>query len=255
MAIPELPPLATADDVITALGLSSPSQLPTTMSIRMAPTLSKVSRRFRKEAQRIFTPGVYTHEFIIHAGAVRLMEVPNVIAKVRVSGIRSLDYWAWQEGGDAWTAWEEGSDIEDLDYPLPSIPSQATALNPLEWFVDGQFLRWRNADFWNLNGRRAEVGYGWNTPVPSDVTAMVADITARNLVVDPLGAVRQSKLLMSRHFRQEVADWVMSGGCGFTKDDIEQAQAYRWPAPPTIIANLKQFDISPSSAFLSDSSW
>ena len=251
MAVPELPPLASQDDVLTALGLGDASMLPTTMSIRMAPTLSKASRRFRKEAQRIFTPGTYTHEFIIHAGSVRLMEVPNVVARVCVSGIEELDYWAWQEGSEDWTLWQEGAD----SYPQAEISSQATAINPLNWFVDGQYLRWRNADFWNLNGRTAQISYGWDTPVSSDVTALVADITARNLVIDPLGATRQSKLLMSRHFRQEMADWVMSGGCGFTADDIAQAQAYRWPAPPVIIANHKQFDISPSSAFVSDSSW
>lgn len=253
MPVPELAPLAQTADVLRALGFDPTSSditdLPVTMQVRMSTTLAKVSRRFRKEAQRIFTPGQYTHRLMIQSGTTRLMEVPNAISGVRVFGRAQIDWFAWQEGGPEWVLWAEGSSQELTVLGDPQQPSGPS------WSVDGQWMRWTNWDFWQLNGREVEVDYSWDQPVPSDVVAAVADITARNLVVDPMGAIRQSKLLMSRHFRQEVADWVMSGGTGFTKDDIEQAQSYRYPLPPAIIARVSMLDSSPSAAFLSDSSW
>jgi len=228
----ELPPLAQAPDVLTALGFQGEdvSVLPVTMQVRMPTTLVKVSRRFRKEAQRIFTPGTYTHRLNIQNGFTRLMEAPNKVVSVTVYRPQMIG----------------------PGFDLIQIPQ--TAFKPT-YTVDGQWIHWSDWDFWGLNGKEVDVTYSWGTPVPSDVVAAVADITARNLTVDPMGASRQSKLLMSRHFRREVADWVMSGDTGFTKDDIDQAQSYRYPAPPIIIANLTQFDHQPSSAFLSDSSW
>lgn len=230
------------------------------MQIRMAPTLAKVSRRWRKEAQRQFTPGTYTHALRIQGGAVRLAEVPNKVIGVRVSGLRQLDYDAWNEGGGDWAIWEEGGDpggfietpggINNLASPPPIENHPAP-----RWHVEGTWLRWDDWDFWRLNGRDCQVTYSWDTPVPEDVVAAVADIVGRNLSIDPLSAVRQSKLLMSRHFRQEMADWVATGDTGFTDDDIAQARSYRYPAPPIIIAALASVDLGPAEAFLSDSSW
>jgi hypothetical protein len=258
VAVPELTPLAAVPDVLAALGFSPTDDdidsLPPTMQNRMAPTLSKVSRRFRKEAQRIFTPGQYTHRLLIQGGATRLMEAPSQVASVKVFGRAQIDWRAWQEGGPEWVVWAEGGETFGTDGMLSVIGDPPAGAAPT-WSVDGQWIHWRDWDFWQLSGKEVEVTYSWDQPVPSDVVAAVADIVARNLVVDPMGAVRQSKLLMSRHFRQEVADWVMSGGTGFTKDDIEQAQSYRYPVPPTIIASISMMDNSPSQAFLSDSSW
>lgn len=237
MTVPELEPLAAQPDVLVALGFprdSNISVLPGTMQVRMPTTLAKVSRRFRKEAQRIFTPGTYTHRLLIHCGATKLMEVPNAVTGVRMLGQPDIE---WDSDGSQW--------LSQSDDVVPG---------PL-WTVDGQWIEWTDWDFWGLSGREVEVTYSWDTPVPSDVVAAVADIAARNLVINPMGAERQSKLLMSRHYRQEMADWVMSGGTGFTKDDIEQAQSYRSVLPPVIIANTRLFDRSPSSSFLSDSSW
>ena len=250
----ELAPLAQPGDVRTALGVPGEendiSMLPQTMQTRMNSVLRKVSRRFRKEAQRQFTPGTYTHSLMIHAGAVRLAEVPNAVIKVCVDGLKELDYDAWQEGGEDFTLWGESGD-PDIAYPTPWQPPVPQRL----WRVDGAWMYWSDWDFWNLNGRKVEITYSWNTPVPQDVVDSVADIVARNLTVDPLSMTRQSKLLMSRHFRQEVADWVMDGNVGMTKDDIAQAQSYRYPTPPVIIADMSTIDLSPSVAFLSDSSW
>lgn len=260
-----LPSLAQGSDVATALGVDGVTVLPETMQIRMDATLAKVSRRFRKEAQRFFSPGVYTTDLKIHAGCIRLQEQPNRIVRLRIEGLHRLDYDAWQEGGEDWALWEEGGDpggfcdlgayetpggVDNLHYPPPPENHPAPRFR-----VDGIWLHFSDWDFWRLNGKLCRITYSWDTPVPEDVVMAVADITARNLTIDPLSAVRQSKLLMTRHFRQEMADWVISGGTGFTKDDIEQAQSYRYLTPPVIIANMSQLDMTPSVAFLSDSSW
>lgn len=220
-----LPPLASSDDVVKSLGVNDISGLPSTMVIRMPGTLAKVSRRFRKEAQRIFTPGTYTHDIRIHAGAVRLMEKPDQIRGLRVAGLSEFD-------------WVTGDPI----------------LGPA-WTVEGSWLVWSDWRFWRLNGRIATVTYSWDTPVPLEVVTAVGDITGRNLAVDPLSPLPQSKMLMSRYHRQDVAGWVSDGATGFTKDDIAQAQSYRYPAPTVIVANLTSGGVSPSQAFLSDSSW
>jgi hypothetical protein len=269
MTSPEqLAPLCQPSDVVTSLGLelneSDPNDvscLPTSMRVRLPQVSQRVSRRFRFEAQRIFTPGTYTHQLDIHAGYTRLMEPPSKIERVAVLGRRFIDWRNWQEGGNEWVVWAEGGPVEDfgtngmltvlgLDEPPPrkfhSLPS---------YTVEGLWMHWNDWDFWQMNGKRVDVTYSWASPVPPAVVASVADIVARCLTVDPLAAVRQSKELSSRHFRQEVAPWVNSGNVGFTPDDIAEARSYRYPLPPHIIARSTQIDASPSQAFLSDTSW
>lgn len=224
MPVEPLPPLAQSDDVVEALGVNDISKLPSTMQIRMDGTLAKVSRRFRKEAQRIFTPGTYTHTLRMHAGAVRLMELPDAILRVAVAGASEID-------------WETG-DPESIHWKLVD--------NWIEW------NDWRSR---RLNGAMVHVTYSWATPVDPDVVAAVADITGRNLTVDPLSAIAQSKMLMSRYHRQDMASWVSDGSTGFTRDDIKQAQSYRYPAPPIIVNRMSLSDASLSQAFMSDSSW
>ncbi len=252
MPVAVLPPLAVADDVAESLGVSDVTKLPSTMQIRMDTTLAKVSRRFRKEAQRIFTPGVYTHRLMIHGGTTRLMEAPNKIVKVKIDGLCQLDYDSSQVGGEQWSAWAEGDDA-DLDYP--PYPQSIMPSSGHLWWTEGPWMRWKDWDYWRLEGREVDITYGWDTPVPPEVVTSVADIVGRNLSIDPLSPLRQSKLLMSRHHRQELADWVISGGTGFSKLDIEEAQSYRYPVPPVIIARMTMLEMSPSSAFLADSSW
>lgn len=288
---PQLPPLAQPSDVAIALGVADsdgegdPTLLPQTMQVRMDRTLAKVSRRFRREAQRFFTPGVYTTRLRIEAGAVRLQEIPNKVVRLKVHGLRRLDYEAWQEGGEDWTLWQEGGDpgdfqdieegggiggpVEDFNAPgqgrvIYETPGGVDNMHwppPVEnhpaprWTVESNWIRWHDVEFWQLNGRPVDVTYSWDTPVPDAVIASVADIVARNLTIDPMSATRQSKTLQTRHYRQDVAEWVISGECGFTKGDIEEAQSYRYQAPPIIIQQYKSIDMEPSVAFLSDSSW
>jgi hypothetical protein len=269
MTSPEpLKPLCQNSDVVTSLGFpltggnpQDVSMLPVSMQVRLPQVLDRVSRRFRFEAQRLFTPGTYTHHLDIHAGYTRLMEPPSKIEKVVILGRRFIDWRQWQEGGNEWVVWAEGGPIEDfgtsgmltvLGYNEPPPPRW----RPLpSYAVEGLWMHWNDWDFWQMNGKRVAVTYSWASPVPPAVVASVSDIVARCLTVDPMGAVRQSKELSSRHFRQQVADWVNSGNVGFNEHDIAEARSYRYPMPPHIIAHMTQIDASPSQAFLSDTSW
>lgn len=247
-----LPPLAQPADVLIALGVggSDVTVLPNYMQVRMDRALARVSRRFRYEAQRWFTPGVYTHLFRIHAGTIRLMEPPNIISTVSVRGLRRLDWQSWLEGGDQWVAWEAGYPDNFVNSPPPPEHRPWPQLE-----VDGIWVRFSDWNYWQLNGKDVQVTYGWNTPIPQDVISAVAEIAGRMLQVDPMSAINQSTQLQSRHFHQQLAPWVSDGTTGFTKDDIEQARAYRYPVPPAIVAQMGGFDFGPSVAFLSDSSW
>lgn len=84
--------LATAADVAAALGLADADALTEAQAARVNPLLAKVSRRFRLEAQRSFTPGTYTHYLKIFAGMVRLEEVPSEVVSVTVPGVTDVSY-------------------------------------------------------------------------------------------------------------------------------------------------------------------
>ena len=231
-----LPPLATDVDVAHALGVETVGELPTSMQVRLDAALSKVSRRFRFEAQRIFTPGSYTHTLRIQAGSVRLMEAPSEVLGVRVEGLPEL----------GWGTVDSGLSGGELDV-LP--PDSGPA-----WYVENCWLRWEDWNRWQLNGRFAQVMYSWDTAVPADVVASVADIAGRVLSVDPLSAARQSKSLMAGDFRQDFADWVSNPNAGFTEADVELARSYRYPAPPVIIQRLTSIGVVHAS-LISDGSW
>lgn len=82
-------PLATVSDVAAALGLDALSE---EHRVRAIPLLAKVSRRFRLEAERFFTPGIYTQSLRIFDGGVRLEEVPDEVISVRVPGVTDPPY-------------------------------------------------------------------------------------------------------------------------------------------------------------------
>jgi len=185
--------LATAADVAAALGLGADTDaLTEEQQARANLLLAKVSRRFRLEAQRRFTPGTYTHHLRIFAGAVRLEEIPDEVIDVKVPG------------------------VDDVSYSLVA--------------------NWITFDnYWEYAGRTAEVTYTWSTPVPADVVAAVADIVARNVMLDPTSVVGQSTSLSTLDYRQDVARWASSGIVGMNDDDVALARSYRYPAPSTIV--------------------
>ena len=202
--------LATAADVAAALGLGSVDDLTEGQQARVEPLLAKVSRRFRLEAQRLFTPGTYTHILKIIGGAVRLEEVPAEVVEVKVLGVN-------------------GSSTVTTAYTVQQ-----------NWllFTEYRTTHWDSFDDWQsrgLVGASAEVTYAWERPVPDDVVAAVADIVARNLMIDPKSAVAQSRLLMTQDYRQDIADWAASGIVGMNAEDVALARSYRYPVPPQIL--------------------
>lgn len=185
--------LATVADVAVALGVEEDS-LTDVQVARADLLLAKVSRRFRLEAQRQFTPGLYTQHLKVHAGAVRLEEVPDEVVSVVVP---------------------------DVDSPV--------------WEVVRNLLVFDDDTSSMYVGKTAEVTYSWSTPVPRDVVAAVADIVARNLMLDPTSAVGQSTSLSSLDYRQDVAPWASDGQVGMNEEDIAVARSYRYPTPPSIV--------------------
>ena len=183
--------LATAADVAAALGLDELSEV---QEARANLLLAKVSRRFRLEAQRQFTPGTYTQELRIFGGAVRLEEDPDEVLNVSVPGVDSVSYSVVQN-------WLSFDDYQSL----------------------------------NLVGKSASVTYSWSKPVPSDVVAAVADIVARNLMLDPKSVVGQSTSVSTKDYRQDIAPWASEGIVGMNDEDIKVARSYRYPAPPSIV--------------------
>jgi hypothetical protein len=187
--------LATAADVAAALGLGADEDaLTEEQKARAELLLAKVSRRFRLEAQRHFTPGTYTHHLKIFAGAVRLEEIPDEVVDVKVPG------------------------VDGVSYSLVK-----------NWITFDEY--WRP----EYTGKTAEVTYTWSTPVPTDVVAAVADIVARNLMLDPTSVVGQSKTLSTLDYRQDVADWASAGVVGMNGEDVALARSYRYPAPPSVV--------------------
>lgn len=185
-------PLATVEDVAAALAVDALSD---EQRARAIPLLAKVSRRFRLEAERMFTPGIYTQTIkILGGGGVRLEEVPDDVISVKVPG------------------------VVDPPYTLSG-----------NWI---QFDNWRLSEY---IGASAEVVYRWYKPVPTDVVAAVADIVARNLMLDPKSVVAQSTSLSTKDYRQDVSAWASSGIIGMNEDDIALARSYRYPTPPPIV--------------------
>ncbi len=245
-----------------------PTQLPQSMQIRMDSVLRRVSRRFRLEAQRQFTPGTYTHTFQIQGGAIRLQEVPDAVEDVHIDGVILPTEYAYPtieltlEQDRLPGPPRNERVVQDWNKPGSlgiagnrSCTRQVGRPAEPHWRLVDNWLLWRDWQYWRLSGRRCRVTYSWRTPVPCDVADCVATIAGRMLTVDPMGALAQSKEVSSRHFRQQVADWVSDGATGFTDDDLKVARSYRWPAPPLIVMQAHTIDYTPSAAFLSDSSW
>jgi hypothetical protein len=192
--------LATADDVALALGLANAAALSTAQSLRVAGLLARVSREFRREAERDFTPGTTTVRLLTVAGRVHLAETVD-----SVDDVTSVTYTDCH------------GDTYELDYEL-----------------DGQDLVLEYSGHRLTSGIPVHVTYTHTAAVPADVVAAVAAIVARNLTVDPLSAQAQSTELSTDSYRQRFAEWVSKAKV-FTEDDCETARSYRHPASAIII--------------------
>lgn len=187
--------LADADDVALALGLADSEGLSEAQARRVAPLLSRVSHEFRREADRVFTPGTSTLRLLTVAGRVRLVEPIGTVVSATMQ------------------------DRDGTDLALSAV-------------VDGQFLELEYAGRRLGSGVLVTVTYTHTAPVPDDVVAAVAAIVARHLTVDPsMGPVTE---MSAGPFRQRLADWTNTSAL-LTADDCATARRYRYPGSTVIV--------------------
>lgn len=193
-------PLAAADDVAHALGLDDADALTDAQSLRVDALLAEVSRQFRREAEREFTPGTTIVGLITVAGRVRLPDPAPTVANV--TSATYLNEWG------------------DTISPTFSL--------------DGQELLLTYNNDRLPSGVKVTVTYQHTSAVPAEVVSAVARIVGRNLNIDPLSAQAQSKQLSTTDYSQTFADWVSNTKL-LTEDDCETARSYRYPTPNVII--------------------
>lgn len=189
-------PLAAPDDVAHELGLEDADALSESQTARVTSVLVRVSRKFRREAEREFTPGTTTLRLLTVAGRVRL---PDLIDEVETVTVADCD-----------------GDPVDVDYT-----------------VDGQelLIRYPGGHLYP-SGVAVTVTYTHTADVPHDVVDAVAAIAARHLTVDPADAriVQET----AGPFSEKYADWVFKGSL-LTEEECDTARSYRYPTPSVII--------------------
>lgn len=191
-------PLATQYDVQDALGMSGDEELSESQAARVVPLLALVSRRFRLEAQRLFTPGTYTHTLRIHAGAVRLDAVPDEVSDVLVPGVAAPEYTV-DRNWVLFTDWESKA----LNGLYASVTYTVTAEVPDDVVaaVAGIVARALTVDPQSAVAQSTQL----STP---DYSQSVAPWARSGLV------------------------GVMNG------DDVALARTYRYPVPPVIVHQM-----------------
>lgn len=193
-------PLAAADDVAQALGLADAEALSASQSARVDGLLLRVSREFRREAERVFTPGTSTVRLLTVAGRVHLAETVT-----DVDDIETVTYWDCR-GVETELGFKlDGQDLI-VDYNGSVLPS----------------------------GVPVTVTYTSTAGVPDEVKAAVAAIVARHLTVDPNSAEAKATELAAGPFRTRYADWT-SNHALLTEEECEEARSYRYPASSIII--------------------
>lgn len=85
-------PLADADDVARAMGLADSEELSEAHRNRVDGLLARVSREFRKEAERPFSPGTFTVTLLTVGGKARLPERSVTVASVTGGDGAALEY-------------------------------------------------------------------------------------------------------------------------------------------------------------------
>lgn len=187
--------LASADDVAHSLGLVDAAALTAAQVVRVDGLLARVSREFRREAGRVFTPGTSTVRLLSVAGRVRLPEA--VVGEDDITSVVLTD---------------DGTE--------------------LDWTLDGQELVVSVSGRPLWSGVSVTVTFTHDGDVPDDVAALVAAIVARNLSVDPaMGGVSE---MAAGPFRQKFADWATRSAL-LTAEDCAAARAYRYPGSAIII--------------------
>jgi hypothetical protein len=190
-------PLASLDDVAHSLGLADEAALGAARVFRSNPILAKISRQFRYEAGREFTPGRTKVKLLTVAGRIPL---PDGLG----------------ESGEVHTV--TGVDVENITHVVD----------------DDELIISRNGCRVGT-GLLVKIDYTHNASVPQEVSETVGAIVARYLTVDPTSAVAQSTFLASEFYQQRFADWV-SRSVGLTEDDCEEARSYR-VRPVTVIVH------------------
>lgn len=191
-------PLATPDDVAHALGLADADALTEAQSARVDGLLARVSREFRREAERNFTPGTTTVRLLTVAGKIRL-------AEAGVTGITSA------------TTRDSYNQTQTLD---TTVDGQDVILEQY-----GQLLG---------SGVPVTVTYTHTGEIPDAVVASVAGIVARLLTVEPDSVEAKAVDMTAGPFRVRYADWVSSQGL-LTEEECADARSYRYPASSVII--------------------
>lgn len=188
--------LALPDDVAHALGLADADALTEAQGARVDGLLVQVSRMFRREAEREFTPGTTTLKLLTVAGRVRLPEPITEVVTVTMADV--------------------------FGNPVDVVHT-----------VDGQELLLHDlGGYLYPSGVPVTVTYTHDAEVPEDVTAAVAGIVARHLSVDPAAAKFVSQ--NAGPFSTRFADWV-SDTSVLTEEECCTARSYRYPGTSIII--------------------
>lgn len=163
-------PLASLDDIAHALGLENEAALGDARVFRSNQIVAKISREFRREAGREFTPGRTKVQLLTVGGRLALPDGLGEGGEVHsIAGVDGLNF-----------------EVDDDELVLT--------------------VRGRTVG----TGVRVKLDYTHNEGVPTEVSGTVAAIVARYLTVDPTSAVAQSTFLASEQFQQRFADWVSS---------------------------------------------
>lgn len=163
-------PLATPEDVARALGLGDSAEFSESQARRVEGLLARVSREFRREAQREFTAGTSTLRLLTVAGRVRTPDPIETVESVVLDDC--------------------GETVE------------------LEFEVDGQWVVVERFGRRLGSGVPVTITYAHAEDVPDDVVETVAGIVGRNLTLDPqLGPVTE---MYAGPFRQRLAEWTNS---------------------------------------------
>ncbi|MCX8559776.1 hypothetical protein OS122_02535 [Mycolicibacterium mucogenicum] len=200
-------PLASAADVASELGLTDASGLTPAQTARIPGLLTRVSWKFRRAADRQFTPGNYTQRLQVVAGRVRLPEDP-------VTSVESVV----DDAGNTviYTLHDRWLDVSRHHTYDTSFMCHERTETDSGWFVTASYT---------------------GGEVPDEVTVTVAQIVARLLGIDPTAAtgVRSVDQSMGPFAeRKQFFDWAAET-VAFTDEEQAFAESFRYQGRDPII--------------------